>query len=281
MSSARIRVLVVDDDPWSQQVIASQLSQAGFRVDSAGDGWEALIMAGHARPALVIIEVHLPTTDAWSLAGELRTGGLVDVPFIFMADESPGLRPGKSFRPGFDQLLTKPFTIVELRAAVDTALGDRAQAPANSAPSKFIADVPSSAHMISRLAAHAPPPPSDAWAMEGLQPALRGTLVSFGLSSLLMVIELERMSGVVTLQSPSGVGRVAIRNGRVIRACVEGETRMHGFHAIFEMLKWSTGTFAFDAGAVEGDDQIERSTSFLLMEAARMADELAYGQQRS
>jgi CheY-like chemotaxis protein len=274
-------VLVVDDDPWSQQVIASQLSQAGFRVDSAGDGWEALIMAGHAKPDLVIIEVHLPTTDAWSLAGEFRTGGLVDVPFIFMADESPGLRPGKSFRPGFDQLVTKPFTIVELRAAVDTALGDRSQPPANPASSKIIVEVPSSAHMITRLAAHAPPPPSESWEMEGLEPALRGMLTSFGLSSLLMVIELERMSGVATLQSPSGVGRVAIRNGRVIRACVEGEHGMHGSHAIFEMLKWSKGTFAFDAGDVEGDDQIERSTSFLLMEAARIADELAYGKQKS
>ncbi len=280
MSSARIRVLVVDDDPWSQQVIASQLSQAGFRVDSAGDGWEALIMAGHARPDLVIIEVHLPTTDAWSLASELRTGELSDVPFIFMADESPGLRPGRSFRLGFDQLLTKPFTIVELRAAVDSALGDRARAPTRPAANKPMVDVPSSAHMISRLAAQAPPPPSDSWAIDGLEPALRGTLASFGLSSLLMVIELERMSGVATLQSPSGVGRVAIRDGRVIRACVEGGARQHGSHAIFEMLKWSKGTFAFDAGAVEGDDQIERSTSFLLMEAARMADELAYGNQR-
>jgi hypothetical protein len=117
--------------------------------------------------------------------------------------------------------------------------------------------------------------------MEGLEPALRGSLTSFGLSSLLMVIELERMSGVATLQSPSGVGRVAVRNGRVIRACVDGEPGTHGAHAIFEMLKWSKGTFAFDAGAVEGDDHIERSTSFLLMEAARIADELAYGKQKS
>lgn len=276
-----MRVLVVDDDPWSQQVIASQLSQAGFRVDSAGDGWEGLIMAGHAKPDLVIIEVHLPTTDAWSLAREVRTGAMADVPFIFLADESPGLRPGKSFRPGFDQLVTKPFTIVELRAAVDAALGDQARAPANPASSKIIVEVPSSAHMISRLSAHAPPPPSESWEMEGLEPALRGSLKSFGLSSLLMVAELERMSGVATLQSPSGVGRVAVREGRVIRACVEGESGTHGAHAIFEMLKWSKGTFAFDAGEVEGVDQIEGSTSFLLMEAARLADELAYGKQKS
>ena len=273
--SSRIRVLVVDDDPWSQQVISSQLTQAGFRVDSAGDGWEALIMAGHARPDLIIMEVHLPTTDAWSLAAELRSHeSAAQVPFLFMADESPGLRPGRSFRPGFDQLLTKPFTIVDLRAAVDAVLGERAGRVANPASSKIIVEVPSGAHPVGT--AQAVPPPSQSWELEGLDPALRGALVSFGLSSLLMVLELERMSGMVTLKGPDSIGRVAVRHGRVIRARVEGEPSTHGAHAIYEMLQWSKGTFEFEAGAIEADDEIDCSTSFLLMEGARLADERAY-----
>jgi hypothetical protein len=116
--------------------------------------------------------------------------------------------------------------------------------------------------------------------MEGLEPALRGSLVSFGLSSLLMVIELERMSGLVTLQGPAGVGRLAVRHGRVLRARVDGDPGTHGAHAIYEMLQWSSGTFEFDAGSVDGDDQIDRSTSFLLMEGARLADEQAYAKKK-
>ena len=61
--SPRLRVLVVDDDPWTQQVVSSQLTESGFRVDCAADGWEALILAGRACPDLALIEVHLPTTD--------------------------------------------------------------------------------------------------------------------------------------------------------------------------------------------------------------------------
>jgi CheY-like chemotaxis protein len=282
VSSARIRILVVDDDPWSQQVVASQLTQSGYRVDSAGDGWEALIMAGHARPDLIIMEVHLPTTDAWSLAAEVRSNGrLATVPFIFMADESPGLKPGRSFRAGVDQLLTKPFTIVDLREAVDVALGGLGRASRNTHPStKIIVEVPSSSHTPARLGPQAPPP-SQSWEMEGLEPALRGSLASFGLSSLLMVTELERMSGLATLQSTAGIGRLAVRNGRVVRARVDGEPGVHGAYAIYEMLQWSTGTFEFDAGSVAGDDEIERSTSFLLMEAARMADEQAHAKKKS
>jgi hypothetical protein len=91
-----------------------------------------------------------------------------------------------------------------------------------------------------------------------------------------MVIELERMSGMVTLRGPVvGTGRVAIRQGRVIRARIDGQQGARGAHAIFEMLQWSQGTFEFEAGDVDGDDQIERSTSFLLMEGARLADERA------
>ena len=72
MNSSGIRVLVADDDPWSQQLISSQLVESGFRVDCAADGWEALILAGRARPDLIVMEVHLPTTDAWTLAEEVR-----------------------------------------------------------------------------------------------------------------------------------------------------------------------------------------------------------------
>jgi len=274
VSSTTIRVLVIDDDPWSQQVISSQLAQSGLRVDSAGDGWEGLILAGRARPDLIVTEVHLPTTDAWSLAEDLRNRGLLDgVPFIFMADESPGLKPGKSFRQGTDQLLTKPFTIIDLHSAVERGLGDRARESSYAGSTKIIVEVPSGAHSMAKFGTQELPRPSESWEVQGLEPALRGSLTSFGLSSLLMVVELERMSGLVTLHGPIGTGRVAIREGRVLRARIDGDKGAQDAHAIYQMLQWAKGTFAFEAGEVGGEDRIERSTSFLLMEGARMVDE--------
>jgi CheY-like chemotaxis protein len=263
-------------------VISSQLVESGFRVDCAADGWEALILAGRAQPDLIVMEVHLPTTDAWTLAEEVRKQArLVAVPFIFMADESPGLRPGKSFRPQVDQLLTKPFSIIDLHHSVEKALGDSGREATYAGSTKIIIEVPSGPHNIARFATHVMPPPSESWEMEGLEPALRGSLASFGLSSLLMVIELERMSGLATLHGPIGTGRVAIRQGRVIRARIDGGTESRGAHAIYEMLQWAKGTFEFEAGDVAGEDQIERSTSFLLMEGARLADERAYSTKKT
>jgi CheY-like chemotaxis protein len=276
VSSTTIRVLVIDDDPWSQQVISSQLSQSGLRVDCAGDGWEGLILAGRARPDLIVTEVHRPTTDAWALADEIRRRSPLEaVPFVFMADESPGLRPGKSFRPTTDQLLTKPFTIIDLHGAIERGLGERARESSYAGSTKIIVEVPSGPHNIAKFATTEMPRPSESWEMQGLEPALRGTLACFGLSSLLMVIELDRMSGLVTLHGPIGTGRLAVREGRVLRARIDGENGPHGPHAIYEMLQWAKGTFVFEAGEIGGVDQIERSTSFLLMEGARLVDERA------
>jgi len=279
--STRLRVLVVDDDPWSQQVISSQLVESGFLVDCAADGWEALIMSGRARPDLIVMEVHLPTTDAWTLAEEMRKQPRLDeAPFIFMADESPGLKTGKSFRPSRDQLLTKPFSIIDLHHSVEKALGDPSREAAYAGSTKIILEVPSGPHNVAKFASHVMPAPSESWEMDGLEPALRGSLASFGLSSLLMVIELERMSGMVALHGPIGMGRLAIRQGHVLRARIDGAHPSQGTHAIFEMLQWAKGTFEFEAGEVDGDDQIERSTSFLLMEAARLSDERAYSKKK-
>jgi DNA-binding response OmpR family regulator len=276
----RLRVLVVDDDPWSQQVVSSQLIESDFRVDCASDGWEALILAGRARPDLVLIEVHLPTTDAWTVAEQLRSKrAMADIPIVFMADESPGLRPGRSFRPTTDQLVIKPFSLSQLHDAVRKALGRAARGPGHTGSTKTIVEVPSAAHPFAPIAKG--PSPSESWEMEGLQPALRGSIASFGLSSLLMVIELERMSGMVTLQGPIGTGRLAIREGHVIRARVDSRESTRGAHAVYDMLQWAKGTFEFESGNVAGEDEIERSTSFLLMEGARMADERAYVGKKS
>jgi len=280
--SGALRVLVIDDDPWSQQVISSQLLQSGFRVDCAADGWEGLILAGRARPDLVVSEVHLPTVDGWSMAEDMRSrASMTDIPFIFMADESPGLRPGKGFRPGADQLLTKPFTIIDLHGAIERGLGERAREGSYGGSTKIIVEVPSGPHHTASFVSQEIPPPSESWEVEGLEPALRGTLACFGLSSLLMVIELERMSGLLTLHGPIGTGRLAIREGRVLRARIEGDDGVRGAHAIFQMLQWAKGSFAFEAGLIDGEDHIERSTSFLLMEGARSADEQAIRRRTS
>jgi CheY-like chemotaxis protein len=253
------RVLVVDEDPWTQRMVSAVLSHVGHLVDLASDGWEALIRAGRAHPDVVVTELKLPTSDGWSLAETLRSrDGATRLPFIFLASLRSDRKPGRSFRPDQDQIVAKPFRLEALEMAVATALAG--------------------VHVRVTPARMSIPFRTDAFTSRGdtepgRRAVLTGLLDEFGLSSLLIVLELERKSGVVILHGPPGVGRIFLRSGRVVRAQVDGSPPRRGPLAVYELLSWARGRFEFNSGEVAGDDEIGSSTSFLLLEGARLQDE--------
>ncbi len=104
--------------------------------------------------------------------------------------------------------------------------------------------------------------------------ALNGRLEQLQLSSLLVMMEMERKDGLLSLKdSRTGtVGRIFLRRGQVISAKL-GESNMAGKESVYEMLGWKAGTFSFNAMEVEMEDEIKSSTTHLLMEGARLIDE--------
>src|SRR3954454_9602246 len=267
------RVLVVDDDPWTQRMVSAILSQGGHLVDLASDGWEALIRAGRRRPDVVITELKLPTTDGWSLAEALRgRPGADTVAFVVLASLRSERAPGPSFRPATDHILFKPFRLEQIESAVGGALGSRPRpTPGGGAllpPARRPTPVPPG-----KGGPAAPRAVTPGQVPIPLRPVLSGALDEIVLSSVLIVLELERKSGVVTLEAEGGVGRLHLRQGRVIRAAIDGGAERGGSLAVFEMLTWSRGRFEFQVGEVEGEDEIGSSTSFLLLEGARLQDE--------
>ncbi|MBV1858816.1 MAG: response regulator [Nannocystaceae bacterium] len=103
--------------------------------------------------------------------------------------------------------------------------------------------------------------------------ALNGRLEQLQLSSLLVMMEMERKDGLLALKdSRTGiVGRVFLRRGQVICAKL-GDTDT-GKECVYDMLNWKAGTFSFNAMEVEMEDTINSSTTHLLMEGARLIDE--------
>jgi hypothetical protein len=112
---------------------------------------------------------------------------------------------------------------------------------------------------------------------------LRGELDNVGLSTLLTILDMERRSGLLVLERPRLSGRLHVRAGRVIRASVEGGRRAPGAGAaaVFEMLSWSEGQFELwqivpdEDDEDDDEDEVGESTTFLLIEGARRADEAA------
>jgi two-component system, OmpR family, response regulator len=104
---------------------------------------------------------------------------------------------------------------------------------------------------------------------------LRGRLEQFGLATVLSFLDLERRSGQILVVAHDKIGRVWIRGGQVLAVRIEGSRRVNRA-AIYELLSWDTGCFAFtQEDLASAADEIGAPTTLLLVEAAHRCDEAA------
>ena len=118
------RILVVDDDELVRVSVAEILSRAGHQVETAEDGEAALGRHRAARFDLVVTDIVMPRMEGLETVRALR-GDRSRVKIVAISGCE---RRGSEFyltaarALGADQVLVKPFTGAELRAAVDRAL---------------------------------------------------------------------------------------------------------------------------------------------------------------
>src|SRR5262245_18294350 len=212
------RILVVDDDAWILRMVSTILEKRGHEVDTARDGEEGLAKALASPPDLIISDVMMPRLDGWALVKQLRSRPeLALVPVIFLTALGSEDDRIRGFRLGADDYLPKPFRFEELDLRVAKALRHR--------PS----DAPASTQLRN---ARAP----EVAAAKAKPPWIHGALDQLGLSSLLMVLEMERKSGVLVLtrarDGATEIGRVFLRGGRVARARLDGKPAPKNHQAI-------------------------------------------------
>jgi hypothetical protein len=104
---------------------------------------------------------------------------------------------------------------------------------------------------------------------------LRGEIENVSLPTVLTILDMERRSGLLLIQRRGTLGRLHVREGRVVRARIEGARSGQGtgIEAVFQMLGWPDGQFELWQAVVEGRDEVGESTTFILMEGARRSDE--------
>lgn len=259
------RILVVDDDPWIQRSVASALGQRGYQVSLSGDAPGAFAVASKVRPDLIFTSVSLPAIDGWSWWERLRTlPACADTPIVFLLSVLDSSNEIRGAGPK-DQRLRKPFRVEDLERAIVTSLG----AP----PVQTLVGLST----LSTTPAPSPVPSIGSGPIKpssGHRPlsAIRGQVDQIGLSSILVVLEMERKTGILLVERMQGTARLFLRKGRIIRADTE-EPRFSGTVAVYEALTWTSGSFDFLAGDIGGVDEIQASTSYLLIEGARRFDE--------
>lgn len=117
------RILVADDNADMRAYLARLLGEQGWRVETAGDGRQALEAIRREQPDLVLTDVMMPGIDGFELVRRLRgQAGTRTLPVVVLSARAGGDASVEGLDLGADDYVVKPFAAAELIARVRSAL---------------------------------------------------------------------------------------------------------------------------------------------------------------
>ena len=237
MSSA---VLIADGNAARARRLGEACAARGFATAFARHGAEALEAALADVPEVVIAPADLALIDAQRLAEILRANPRTqEVRMLFL-----GRAPSPASLGAFDETLPTSADAEEIAMRVEAMMAQRARFDA-------VEREASADHEV------------------------QGKLSQIPLTDLLQLFHMNRRTGTLDLvrQEPGGTeerGAVWLRDGNVLQA---GVGRVEGEKALFRMLAWRDGTFAFTPNRVNAAARILTPSRALLLEGVRQLDE--------
>jgi Response regulators consisting of a CheY-like receiver domain and a winged-helix DNA-binding domain len=113
-------ILVVDDHANMRVLIEDYLSEQGYKVITASDGNEALILSRRLRPDLILLDVMMPSLDGLSFMRSFRQES--NTPIILVTARIEETDKIVGLELGADDYVTKPFSLKELHARIRAVL---------------------------------------------------------------------------------------------------------------------------------------------------------------
>jgi DNA-binding response OmpR family regulator len=115
------KILVVEDDPSILRGLQLNLTMEGYRVRSAMDGENGLMLARSERPDLLVVDVMLPKLGGLDLVREVRATD-PDLPILILSAKGQESDKVAGLGLGADDYIVKPFSLPELLARIGAAL---------------------------------------------------------------------------------------------------------------------------------------------------------------
>ena len=130
-----ITVLVVDDSKTIRRSATGFLTRAGWSVETASDGFEALAKVVEHRPDIVFADIMMPRLDGYQTCALIKNNAdFRDTPVVMLSSRDGLFDRARGRVVGSDAHLSKPFTEATLVAAVRAHVGGARAGVAADAP---------------------------------------------------------------------------------------------------------------------------------------------------
>ncbi len=242
------RVLVIEGDDSIADPLVRALSDEGFLVERRSEARAGFQCACELPPDCIVCAAELPDLDGAWLVRRIRTepGKVAKTPIILIGESRDRAVRQQALAVGVDAYVTRPAAIDEIATHVTALVG-----------------------MSRRLVGDRDGPPSST----SLGAAIRGDLAQFPLASILMMMEMERRSGLLDIVAGSGKrAKLLLVSGLFSSTEIDGKDRP-ALEVLREVLSWRAGRFAFSPREHVGTHEPRGSVGALVLEAMRLEDE--------
>jgi two-component system cell cycle response regulator DivK len=118
-------VLVVDDFDDNRLLYVSTIAEAGYAVDQASNGQEALEKIGTTRPAVIIMDLSMPVVDGWEATRRIKADPRTkDIIIIAVTGHATNFGLEKARQAGAEAVLTKPCLPEDLLRTISALIPD-------------------------------------------------------------------------------------------------------------------------------------------------------------
>lgn len=122
------RLLVVDDDDEIRELLEFDLSQSGYLVDTASDGYEGLNKALNSHYDLILLDIMMPKMNGFDVCKNIRKSK-PELPVLLLTAKGTMADKTEGFDMGADDYIVKPFDIQEVLLRVRALLRRNPSSP--------------------------------------------------------------------------------------------------------------------------------------------------------
>ena len=115
--------MIADDRPTSRELMRTALERSGYEVTEAVDGRDALEQIRSSRPDLLLLDLHMPQVDGYTVLNEIRLDRqLCELKVVAVTASAMQGERQQGLAVGFDGYLTKPLSLDVLRKKLASLL---------------------------------------------------------------------------------------------------------------------------------------------------------------